>query len=197
MPRVVPPFVLASASPRRRELLAAAGFEFQVISPSLSETFDLSLTPVELTLGNATRKALHIARARPGAIILGADTLVAIDSEVIGKPADLEHAVTILRRLSGRSHHVCSAVVICHLASSCTRSFHQISRVRFRRLDEETIREYIAHVRPLDKAGAYAAQRSGSEIIARIDGSFTNVVGLPMEETIRALKHFGIEPRRT
>jgi septum formation protein len=190
-------FILASHSPRRLELLAAAGFEFDAISPNVDERFDVDLTLCELTLFNARRKAAAVARLHPKAVVLAADTLVALEGEVIAKPIDLKHAAEILQRLSGRVHEVCSAVCISHFARARSISFHEISRVRFRLLNKDKIDKYISKVNPLDKAGAYAAQGHGAEIIAQIDGSFTNVVGLPIEKTIRALQKFGIEPRAT
>src|SRR5438046_2946522 len=132
---------------------------------------------------------------RPKNIVLAADTLVAIDDHVLGKPKDKNEAVAMLQRLSGRAHEVCTSVFICHLAESKSTSFHEISRVRFRRLSRDEIDNYLARVNPLDKAGAYAAQGFGGEIIEKIDGSFTNVVGLPMEKTIAALAEFGVAPR--
>jgi septum formation protein len=112
----------------------------------------------------------------------------------IGKPVDLNEAAQTLRRLSGRTHEVCSAVLIYHQTSGRSAVLHDTSRVRFRRLSSEKIKNYLAKVDPLDKAGAYAAQGGGPEIIAKIEGSFTNVVGLPMEKTIAALVKFGIRP---
>jgi septum formation protein len=193
--RVATLLLLASNSPRRRELLAAAGFEFESVSPRISEGFDVDLTLRELTVFNAVRKGMSVARMHPERIVLAADTLVAFDDEIIGKPADLDHAARILHRLSGRVHEVCSAVFICHLASARSGSFHEISRVRFRSLSRAKIDNYLAQVDPLDKAGAYAAQGHGAEIIAKIDGSFSNVVGLPMEKTIAALAAFGIKSK--
>jgi septum formation protein len=186
--------LLASYSPRRRQLLAQAGFEFETISPPVSEKFDVDLTLRELTLWNAIHKGMSVARTRPAKVVLAADTLVALGRDIIGKPNDRDEAVRILNRLSGRAHEVCSAVFICHLADARSTSFHEISRVRFRRLSQEKIDNYITKVNPLDKAGAYAAQGHGADIIAEVQGSFTNVVGLPMEKTIRALRKFGIEP---
>ena len=184
--------VLASGSPRRYELLSAAGFEFEVSSPSVFEISSRGLTLRELTLYNATRKGVAAAARSPGAVILAADTLVALRGRVIGKPADLQDAAATLRCLSGRVHEVCSAVFICEGIRVCC--FSEISSVRFRRLSERVIRNYLAKINPLDKAGAYAAQGHGADIIDRIEGSFTNVVGLPMEKTLRALSCFGIEP---
>jgi septum formation protein len=187
--------LLASNSPRRVELLRAGGFEFETISPGVAERFDVDLTLRELTALNAVRKGMPAARAHADEVVLAADTLVALGGKIIGKPFDLDHAAKILRRLSGRTHEVCSAVFICHLAARRSTSFQEISRVRFHRLTGAKIDNYLTKVNPLDKAGAYAAQGSGAEIIEEIEGSFTNVVGLPMEKTVAALAQFSIRPK--
>jgi septum formation protein len=192
---VGPTLLLASNSPRRRDLLSEAGFEFETWGPDVSEKFDVGLTLRELTAFNAIRKAMAAARAHPKRIVLAADTLVAIDDHVLGKPNDLSEAATMLQRLSGQAHEVCTSVFICHLVRRRSTSFSEISRVRFRRLTRNEIDHYLARINPLDKAGAYAAQGFGSEIIEKIDGSFTNVVGLPMEQTVPALAEFGIQPQ--
>jgi septum formation protein len=187
--------VLASCSPRRAALLSEAGFGFETVAPRVAEKFDLDLTLRELTMWNAIRKGIRVARAYPDKIVLAADTLIALEDEVIGKPADLTEAAQILRRLSGRTHEVCSAVFVHRFSAGQPSAFHEISRVRFRRLSKAQIERYLAKVHPLDKAGAYAAQRHGTEIIAKIEGSYTNVVGLPMEKTAAALAKFGIQPK--
>jgi len=193
----VPSLVLASCSPRRAALLSEGGFEFEIASPRIAEKFDAALTLRELTLWNAIRKGMSIAQVRPGAVVLAADTLVALGNQVIGKPMDLTEAEQMLRRLSGRTHEVCSAVAIYQQTSGKSAVFRDVSRVRFHRLSNATIKDYIAKVGPLDKAGAYAAQGSGAEIIAKIEGSFTNVVGLPMEKMVAALAKFSIRPKST
>ena len=187
--------VLASCSSRRAALLSEAGFEFESVSPRVAEKFDVDLTLRELTMWNAIRKAVPVARAYPDKVVLAADTLIALDDEIIGKPADFEQATQILQRLSGRTHEVCSAVFICHFADARSATFHEVSRVRFRPLSSATIKDYLAKVDPLDKAGAYAAQGRGAEVIAKIDGSYTNVIGLPMEKAVAALAKFGIRPK--
>jgi septum formation protein len=194
---VVPSLVLASCSPRRAALLSEGGFKFEIASPRVAEKFDAALTLRELTLWNAIRKGMSIAQMRPDAVVLAADTLVAMENQVIGKPADLNEAAQMLGRLSGRTHEVCSAVAIYQQTSGRSDVFHDVSRVRFHRLSNATIKNYLAKVGPLDKAGAYAAQGSGAEIIAKIEGSFTNVVGLPMEKTVAALAKFGVRPKST
>lgn len=187
--------LLASNSPRRRALLTEAGFDFENVSPEVEERSDVDLTARELTLGNAVRKGIWAARRHQHKIVLAADTLVALEGDIIGKPKDLTDAAEILRRLSGRVHEVFSAVVVCHLAAARSTSFCDVSRVRFHSLDQAKIDNYLRKINPLDKAGAYAAQDRDSEIIAKIEGSFTNVVGLPMEKTTAALAQFGIKPK--
>jgi septum formation protein len=191
----VPSLVLASCSPRRAALLSEGGFEFEIASPRVAEKFDAVLTLRELTLWNAIRKGMSISQTRPDAVVLAADTLVALENQVIGKPADLNEAAQMLRRLSGRTHEVCSSVAIYQQTSGRSDVLQDVSRVRFRRLSNATIESYLAKIGPLDKAGAYAAQGSGEEIIAKVEGSFTNVVGLPMEKTLAALAKFGIRPK--
>jgi nucleoside triphosphate pyrophosphatase len=193
----MPSLVLASSSPRRSTLLSHAGFQFEIAPPRLAEKFDVAVTLRELTLWNAIRKGMSVAQTRPDAVVIAADTLVALENKIIGKPSDLEEAAQILERLSGRTHEVCSAVLIYHQTSGRSAVFHDISRVRFHRLNRAMIKRYVAKVNSLDKAGAYAAQGTGAEIIAKIDGSFTNVVGLPMEKTIAALAKFGIRPKKS
>ena len=188
------PLLLASSSPRRRELLSVARVAFEVVSPDAAESESTALSIRELTTLNATRKARAVSSRHPDAVVLAADTLVALDGEVIGKPTDMPDAVRIVRRLSGRQHQVCTAVFISHAENRQTRSFYVISHVQFRTLDDAEIAAYLAKINPLDKAGAYAAQGHGRDIIERIRGSYTNVVGLPMDETLAALREFGIEP---
>ena len=187
-------FILASGSPRRRELLREAGYEFEVVSPPVDEVAHDWLTICELTTWNAARKAASVSTTGPEAVVLAADTLVTLDGKVLGKPADFADAFDMLRGLSGHGHEVWTAVRICHAASGKSESFHEVSYVHFRALDDDAIWAYLAKVDPLDKAGAYAAQGHGRDIIERIDGSYTNVVGLPMEKTRRILRSFGVTP---
>jgi septum formation protein len=189
---VAAPFILASNSPRRRALLAEADYEFEVIVPAIRELALSHLSLRELTIANATRKAMAVARIHPGRVVLAADTLVAMEGEIIGKPRDLNHARMILRRLSGRTHDVCTAV--CIVSPGGRVSFAEISQVRFRKLTESAITKYFKVVNPIDKAGAYAAQGAGGSIIAAVKGSVTNVIGLPMERTKQALAQFDIRP---
>jgi septum formation protein len=187
------PLVLASGSPRRKELLTEAGFPFTIDVPAVDESATRALTIRELTNYNATRKAIAVSRRHRNAVVLGADTLVALENEPIGKPRDISEAMQTLRRLSGREHQVCSAVAL--VRGRQMRTFHVISHVLFHPLTDEQIAVYLSKIDPLDKAGAYAAQGHGAEIIQRLRGSYSNVVGLPMEETSRALAAFGLKPR--
>ncbi|MGH7936866.1 MAG: Maf family protein, partial [Chthoniobacterales bacterium] len=131
--------ILASASPRRRELLADEGFEFAVCIPSVKEVFPRNLTLREITTWNALRKGLAVARAHPEGVVLAADTLVGLDHEVIGKPADLKDARRILRRLSGRTHTVASGVFLGHLARGRTETFTVVSEVYFKKWGDREI----------------------------------------------------------
>jgi len=186
------PFVLASNSPRRHALLREAGYTFEVVVPAVSELTLAHLSLRDLTIANATRKAMAVARIYSGRVVLAADTLVAMDGEIMGKPCDLSHARMILRRLSGRTHKVCTAV--CIVGAQGRLSFAEISHVRFRKLTESAITEYFKVVNPVDKAGAYGAQGAGGSIIAAVKGSVTNVIGLPMERTKKALAQIDIRP---
>jgi septum formation protein len=191
---VIPRLVIASGSPRRRQLLEEAGLQFEVVPAGVAESDNSSLTIQELTALNASRKARAVARKFRDAVVLGADTLVALDGGIIGKPANMREAFKILHRLSAREHQVCTSVFICAAQQRAQISFYTISHVRFKLLNDDEIHAYLAKIDPLDKAGAYAAQASGSDVIGRIRGSYTNVVGLPMGETLRALRPFGIKP---
>jgi septum formation protein len=189
---VAVPFILASNSPRRHLLLTEAGYEFEVVVPEVNELACAQLSLRELTIANATRKAMAVARIYRCRVVIAADTLVAVEGEIMGKPRHLDHARKILRRLSGRTHDVCTAV--CIVSPRGSISFAEISQVRFRKLTESGITEYFKVVDPVDKAGAYAAQGAGRSIIAAVKGSVTNVIGLPMERTKKALAQIDILP---
>lgn len=178
--------VLASASPRRAELLTRAGIPHRVISPQVEEAHDARLTPEQLTVENAQRKALAGSRLCPGSLVLGADTLVYIDSEPLAKPADMEEAQQMLRRLSGRGHEVCTGVALAR-DGSIMDSFHVITQVHFKSLSDDTIRAYHQQVNPLDKAGGYGIQSHTDMVLEHMEGSFENVVGLPVTELLRRL----------
>ena len=187
--------LLASSSPRRIHLLREAGFNPEILPSQVVETQTDFLTPAEGALFNAIRKGMEIALQRPDDIVLSADTIVTLDGGVFGKPADLEEAFEMLKRLIGKTHEVITAVAVMHLNKKRTRVGTERTAVKFRSLSDAEIREYLETAEPLDKAGAYAAQESPDRIIESVTGSFSNVVGLPMELTIPILAEFGIRPR--
>lgn len=182
----VMPIILASASPRRRELLERAGLEFQITHSPAQEIHDASIAPEKLCEMNAALKAEAIAAIRPDSVVIGADTLVFIDGEPLGKPADLDEARAMLRRLAGRVHAVCTGVCVI-FPGGRRELFHDTTEVTFRPLDDAAIEDYLTVANPLDKAGAYGIQEYGERIIAGISGSFENVMGLPVEMVMRAL----------
>ncbi|MBE2178863.1 MAG: septum formation protein Maf [Chthoniobacterales bacterium] len=182
--------VLASASPRRRELLQSAGIDFVAVPAGGAEIDDASLGCTGLVMANARAKALEVASARPREIVLGADTLVWLDGRPLGKPADLDSARDMLAALSGRIHEVVTGVHVVRLDPLRQIEFHETTRVRFRMLDDAVIGDYLARVDVLDKAGAYALQEHGGMLVESVEGSRSNVVGLPLERTLAALRHF-------
>ncbi len=182
--------VLASSSPRRRDLLQAAGFEI-IIRPADVEELKGGLAPRDLVVANAEKKALHVAAERRGELILGADTVVVLDGEILGKPRDRDHASEMLGRLSGRVHEVLTGVCLVRGGTRKVCLFVESTCVAFRSLDEAMIQAYLADIDPLDKAGAYAAQDDRGRLIERIEGSLENVIGLPVARVIEAIgQHF-------
>jgi septum formation protein len=173
--------VLASTSPRRQELMQAAGLKFRVRVVPVNEHHDEAMPLAELTRQNAALKARSVAELEPNAIVIGADTLVSVDGIALGKPADLAEAQSMLRRLSGRAHEVGTAVCLVHQETRRAVQFEVITKVIFRALSEAQITDYLSRIQPLDKAGGYAAQDHGELIIERFEGSMSNIVGLPME----------------
>lgn len=182
--------ILASASPRRRDLLSSAGFDV-IIRPSSVEELTEGLPPRALVLANAEMKALSVAAVTAGDLVLGADTIVVLDGEILGKPRDLTHAAGMLARLGGRVHEVLTGVCILRGGSASRCSFVESTRVAFRPLDHSMIADYLAEIDPLDKAGAYAAQEDRGRLIERIEGSMENVIGLPVARVVEAMRtHF-------
>lgn len=177
----LPTMILASASPRRSELLHQLGLEFKVVASEATEIHPDHLTALEVSRINAYRKARAVAKKHPDALVLGADTLVYLETTLLGKPADLEQAYRMLEQLQGRTHQVVTAICLLHLREHRQRVCAEITAVTFRPLDAVAIQRYLVKVNPLDKAGAYAIQEEGDSIIEGIVGSYTNVVGLPTE----------------
>jgi septum formation protein len=176
-----PALILASISPRRSGLLRDSGIEFRVVASDVREIHHDQLTALEVSQVNAYRKARAVAKRFPDKLVLGADTLVYCETKLFGKPADLQEAYLMLESLQGRTHHVVTAICLLHLREHRQRICTEETAVTFRPLDAVKIRRYLTQVNPLDKAGAYAVQESGNLIIESIAGSYTNVVGLPLE----------------
>jgi septum formation protein len=202
--------ILASASPRRRELLADMGLAFEVVTADIREHDAESaphLAPAELACENARAKAEAVAARRPGRWVLGADTVVALTSRVhqaasgqdgthflrttlLGKPASLAQAAEFLHALGGRTHEVITGCALV-APDGATELFHDVSHVTFRALSDEIVARYLAAVNVLDKAGAYALQERGEWIIERVEGSRANVIGLPTEALAQVLARVG------
>ena len=187
----LPPLILASASPRRAELLRQLKLDFQVVPSDATEIFDEHLSPLELCQLNAHRKARAVAKKLPDALVLGADTLVFLDGEILGKPADLAEAKRMLGRLQGRTHQVVTGVSLIHLRAHRERIFAVSTDVTFHPLTAGQIDVYLSKTNPLDKAGAYAIQEHGDTIVSEISGSFSNVVGLPIEILKEEIRRWG------
>ena len=193
-PHPMPSFILASGSSRRIALLRAAGFYFQIKPAPIEESHSEFFSPVELTLFNAFQKAAAVADQHPEEFVLAADTVVTLDSEVFGKPLDLDDARRMLARLVGRSHDVITGIALVNPGRKQLVSRAVRTRVKFRALSDSEIEAYLKIAEPLDKAGAYAAQNSPELIIEKVTGSFSNVVGLPMEVMCPLLASLGIHP---
>jgi septum formation protein len=186
--------ILASSSPRRIQLLRAAKFNPEVIPPNIAEIRCEFLTPSELTRFNAYQKAASVAVRHPDAVVLAADTIVTLESEIFGKPRDLDDARRMLGKLVGKTHEVITGIALLEANIGRVTLEAEHSTVTFRPLSAAEIDEYLKVVNPLGKAGAYAAQKSAGLIIERIQGSFSNVVGLPMELIRPLLRSLGIHP---
>jgi septum formation protein len=171
-------------------LLQSAGLEFSTESCDAVEIHDPALGLASLVTANARTKALTVAAGHPDAIVIGADTLVWLDGQALGKPSGPAQAREMLARLAGRAHEVATGVHLVRLKPRQHIEFHETTRVRFRPLEDDQIDAYLSRVDVLDKAGAYALQEHGEMIIESVEGSRSNVVGLPLERTLAALRRF-------
>ncbi len=186
-------FILASASPRRKELLEKAGYTFAVLVSDADETLPDGISPEEAVRLNAARKAQAVSALHPGDVVLGCDTVVAIGGKILGKPRSAAEAKEMLRQLSGRTHTVYSGV--CITDGTKETVFAVATDVTFYALSEATIDAYAATGEPMDKAGAYGIQGLGCVLVREISGDYSNVVGLPLSESARALATFGVSGR--
>jgi len=188
------PIILASASPRRRELLAELGIPFEVRGAEVDELDERTsphLSPVDLARENARRKAAAMMRQQPGRWVLGADTVVALDGRIFGKPSSPQQAREFLKTLGGHMHEVITGCAL-RMPDGGEELFHEVSRVVFRVLSDEAIERYLATVNVLDKAGGYALQEQGEWIVERVEGSRTNVIGLPTELLGKVFQKHGL-----
>lgn len=192
MPPSPRPLILASASPRRRELLASLGVPFTVIVAEVTEHEDSRTDPRQMVAHNAALKADWVAERNPHAVVLGADTTVFLDGHALNKPADLAEARAMLRRLGGRTHRVFTGLALRCRDAGLFLDDGVESRVTFKSLDEATIDAYLAEVHTLDKAGGYAIQERPDLIIEAYTGSHSNIVGLPLEATKLLLTGAGL-----
>lgn len=188
--RAAPPLVLASASPRRAQLLRMLGLTFDVVPAEIDETWREGEPPALHVERLAREKAMTVAARRPDALVIACDTIVVLDGEVLGKPRDAAHAVQMLMRLRGREHRVETGIAIAapghRLESSAEGAL-----VRFRHFDQVTAEEYVATGEPLDKAGAYGIQGLGAALVDLIEGDFFAVMGLPVSRMISLLRALG------
>lgn len=182
------PFILASKSPRRKELLEQIHLHFSIVTSEVEEKIDNTLTPEEQVVSLAMQKAEAVFKNHEDKIVLGADTIVVIDGKILGKPKDEAEAIEMLKQLSGRTHEVITGVVIRSKEKNI--SFYEKAEVTFFPLTEEEIMTYVQSKEPLDKAGAYGIQGLGATLVEKINGDYFTIVGLPIAKVYRALKQF-------
>ena len=182
--------ILASASPRRIELLRSLGVDFQASASEVSEISESGMAIDELVEQNALAKAQDVAGRFKAGLVIGADTVVWCEGKIFGKPVGLEDARRMLRQLAGRTHKVYSGVAVLRIEDGSHRTAHAITDVTFRPLSESQIARYFRMIHPLDKAGAYAIQGAGGIIVEKISGCYYNVVGLPLTTLDGLLAHF-------
>lgn len=189
------PFVLASGSPRRRQLLEMLGLEFRVVAPEVDEARREGEPPERYVVRLAREKAAAVAARAPGELVLAADTTVTLDGAVFEKPRTPQEAEEFLRRLSGRTHQVMTAVAV----AQGERLDHalDVTAVTFRKLTDRMIADYVATGESMDKAGGYATQGMGAALVARIEGDFFSVMGLPLRLALELLERFGLPYRFT
>lgn len=187
--------VLASSSPRRIELMKGLGLEFINVTPEEKED-NLTGDPVERVERNSLRKAVSVQDLHPDSLIIGSDTVVSLGGTILGKPVDRVDAIRMLRGLSGNCNIVYTGVSLLDTRSGKHSTRHLSTKVWFKELPDETIIDYIDSGEPMDKAGAYGIQGLGGELVERIEGSYTNVVGFPMELVTEMLSDSGVRPRK-
>jgi septum formation protein len=188
-PLVLCHVVLASASPRRLELLASLGLDVEVRPSGYDEPDDPSATPLELAISHARNKAMHVSD--PGRLVVAADTVVDLDGKALNKPADSAEARSMLRSLSGREHQVHTAFALRVPGKTALVEEHSTTRVRFYALSDSEIADYVATGEPMDKAGAYGIQGRAAALVQSIEGDFYTVMGFPLARFVRTLRTLG------
>lgn len=183
---------LGSASPRRADLLRQIGLSFDIQPSHIDETILPGEDPASYCERTALKKARDVAKRCSARLVIGADTVVVLDGQIIGKPGSEADAYSMLERLSGQTHQVVTGVCVFECTSGEYEVFSVISSVAFRTIDPQEIERYIATGEPMDKAGAYAVQGIGAVFVRSISGSYSNIMGLPLYETARALGRFGV-----
>lgn len=183
--------ILASSSPRRKQLLRQLGLEYEIRENTIEEVFDPAKSPEENVLSLSALKAKIVANSVDDGIVVGADTIVVLDGQILGKPKDTAEAEAMLTLLSGREHRVYTGFTIIEKPSGKSASDVEVTKVRFRELDGEEIKQYVRSGSPLDKAGAYGIQDDfGAVFVEKIEGCFYNVVGFPLAKFYLSLKRF-------
>jgi septum formation protein len=180
--------ILASSSPRRAQILKKENIEFKVVPPKDIQEKDISSDPVEHVLELSRRKAKSVIKKVKEGLILGADTIVVLDGEILGKPIDEKDAQRILKKLSGKTHRVYTGLTLMNRSNGKILSGYDCTEVRFNKLEEKEIMNYIETGEPMDKAGAYGIQGMGSFLVDHIKGNLDNVIGLPMKKFEGILK---------
>lgn len=181
--------ILASASPRRKELLQMLQIPFRIIVSEIEEVLNPELHPADMVQSLAKQKAISVAEKHPSSFVIGSDTIVVYNGIMLGKPENIQDAVRILRMLSGKSHEVYTGVAIIN--NGHIHSFYEKTEVTFFSLTEDEIQDYVATGEPMDKAGAYGIQGYGSLLVKNINGDYYSVVGFPIARTKRELFSLG------
>ncbi|MDE0403848.1 MAG: Maf family protein [Nitrospira sp.] len=184
--------ILASTSPRRRELLALLGIAFEIVPPTFEEIPSPDLSPREQAKQFALDKARSIARRHPDDLVLGSDTVIEIDGTLVGKPQDLDDAETMLRQLRGRTHQVHTGIALIHEAAYVTVVRVETALVRMTAFTDQELRRYLETEESLGKAGAYSIQGEGARFIEKIEGDYPTIVGLPLRQTANLLEQRGV-----
>ncbi|MBA4371316.1 MAG: septum formation inhibitor Maf [Thermodesulfovibrio sp.] len=185
--------ILASASPRRKELLELIGVRFEVVPSSYNEDMTLRMSPRRLACFLSAKKAEDVALRCAEALVIAADTFIDLDGHLLGKPQTTAEAIKMLRSLNNRSHRVITGFTVLHTASGRSISKAVVTTVYFKNLTQREINAYVASGEPMDKAGAYAIQGLGSVIVNKIDGDYFNVIGLPLNALVPVLQGFGVK----